>query len=799
MFGRKRKELLQEILDSAQKDRDAFAEQANKDRLAILDMGNKIISATQKTEEPAIEKGNELKAAYALNLCTVSVSQIIDYNDLVIMEQEYENILNNLNLQNFPKDYALLKILKQILDVVSFFRIQDGEKKILEEQYKKKVKDAVWSAVPSPSVILAGGKAGWAGLAVSAISAVGTGYMNYRKERANIDLEKTQKDWELQKAALEQFHALRRELFDTAWRLSDTYNFKDSHRLTERQITQYNRILVEEDAQKRYERLDYIKNYFDAYPPFWYHLGHAAAEVFHDDKKQFSKHVKDEYKDLAIKAFDKFMDLTDEDRKNSLLREDQLRAACALEKFAVVSLEQNVSQEYKIELLKIAAENSGNAFDTLQLCASAYLQIGATKEAIILMRMLVNEDYNAIMNAQLLSMLYISNRNDENQKYQFDYETLKVRGYKNYMLPWPQENNSDVEKEQINAFIESQNEFLFQEYKRVVGDYILQSRNVFNDIIKRTGDITDSLVEFLKGIKKDVAILFGNEDFAQKVCDQIALNLMKHETSFYNERTRKDNTEFSFDLLCDKIFVEVALMIKEQAYNVRNAIEEEKMKKISNYMGNLMLFKAQIKVFGGTAINQVLVDEEKSEFAKLIRKSSRNQADAKLINVIKRYAKENNIILHTNEKQKANFIIENLFEAKHVKHKENVRRKNAIAYLDTDKMDILFTTEGLWVYSKGSHIKSFFNEDWGKTFVRYNTGGIKLIENKKLKLGKKEFEHEQVDIKVLNEMIETLSNLVSKPMGTDKKFEEMVGDFPEKVDIPYQNRENDNMSYCVSV
>lgn len=58
----------------------------------------------------------QIKAAYALNLCTVSVSQIIEYEDLQIMEQEYEAILNNLNLEQIPKDEALLKILKQILD-----------------------------------------------------------------------------------------------------------------------------------------------------------------------------------------------------------------------------------------------------------------------------------------------------------------------------------------------------------------------------------------------------------------------------------------------------------------------------------------------------------------------------------------------------------------------------------------------------------------------------------------------------------------------------------------------------------
>lgn len=39
------------------------------------------------------------RAAYALNLCTVSVSQIVNYNDINILEQEYDTVLNNLNLE----------------------------------------------------------------------------------------------------------------------------------------------------------------------------------------------------------------------------------------------------------------------------------------------------------------------------------------------------------------------------------------------------------------------------------------------------------------------------------------------------------------------------------------------------------------------------------------------------------------------------------------------------------------------------------------------------------------------------
>lgn len=52
-----------------------------------------------------------------------SVSQIVDYNDAYVLEQEYDAILNNLNLKQMPKDEALLGILSEILNISISLRI----------------------------------------------------------------------------------------------------------------------------------------------------------------------------------------------------------------------------------------------------------------------------------------------------------------------------------------------------------------------------------------------------------------------------------------------------------------------------------------------------------------------------------------------------------------------------------------------------------------------------------------------------------------------------------------------------
>lgn len=229
------------------------------------------------TIEMKYDDREKMQAAYALNLCTVSVSQIVDYNDINILEQEYEIILNNLNLKNMPKDEALLDILRRLLEAIAFFRIQEGDKQFFEREYQQTMKNAVWSAVPNLALLISGGNP--ISMLATLVTQVGIGYMNYRKIRSQTETDKERQKWALQKAAMEQFESLQQQLFVTAWHLADEYDFPDEYRLTQRQIKQYDAILMDSDEIRKYERLDSIKDKFVAYPPFWYYLGNAAISI----------------------------------------------------------------------------------------------------------------------------------------------------------------------------------------------------------------------------------------------------------------------------------------------------------------------------------------------------------------------------------------------------------------------------------------------------------------------------------------------------------------------------------------
>ena len=380
----------------------------------------------KQSEEDIVSEEDKKRAAYALNMCTVSVSQIVDYNDLNVLEQEYEAILNNLNLEQMPKDDALLHILKQLLDTITFFRIQDGDKKIIEKEYQQKMKNAIWSAVPNFGLLIAGGNP--VTMAISLASQVGIGYMNYRRNKNEYLMDKEKQEWQLKRTAIEQFNGLRRELFDTAWRLADKYNFPDTYRLTERQIKQYNEILMDTDEIRKYERLESIKDNFRAYPAFWYFFGNAANYIA--GNAGFSQEVRDEYRQRALEHFEEYEKLSE----YSILREDPLAASCALEHADLLIEQANYDEHKVLKLIDKAVQMSGNAKDVLEICALTYLKVGQQEKAETLLKILVNEDYNRVINAQMLSGIYVRKLDRKN------YELLSSRVDSSYLYPMPKKD-----------------------------------------------------------------------------------------------------------------------------------------------------------------------------------------------------------------------------------------------------------------------------------------------------------------------------------------------------------------------
>lgn len=467
-------------------------------------------------------KEEKLKAAYALNMCTVSISQIIDYKDSYVLEQEYEAILNNLNLKQMPKDEALLRILTELLNTISFFRIRDIKKRQIEKKYQQRMKNAIWSAIPSLSMITSDKPLA---LGTSFATLIGTGYMNYRKEKCKAKSEMEDAEIELEITAIEQLNALRRELFTTAWRLADTYDFEDEWRLTERQIKQYNEILMDRDELRKYVRLEAIQNKFKAFPPFWYFFGHIACSIAEDSDLKLELWEREEYRKRAKEHFAYYENLN----KYNILREDQITASFALEYIDLLIMEDKPDIEKISRLLKIAIEMSGGTNDIKELCAISYLRIGQTTEAAKLLIQLVNEEYNTLTNAKLLSRIYVSQfLLKKSVTAKFDYKTLVMRVGKDnasYLFPMPETKIQDFELQK--QYLAEQKMNLQMDYERAINEFQKKYTLLFNAVFPAPYDDepTEEYYSYTKqanlrrckDIEKVLTDRYGKEDFYEKL------------------------------------------------------------------------------------------------------------------------------------------------------------------------------------------------------------------------------------------------------------------------------------------
>lgn len=311
-------------------------------------------------------------------------------------------------------------------------------------------------------------------------------------------MEKEKAEVELEIAAIEQLHALQRELFTTAWRMADEYGYSDKWRLTEKQIEQYNQILMDTDDYRKYARLEAIQDKFEAYPAFWYYFAHTALSIATNNED-----VRKEYIEKAKAHFKKHSEIN----RFNLLREDHLAATADLEHADLIFTEagrETLTDEQKasiIRLVKDAEQKAGNAFDILQLCAISYLRAGSAEGAKRLLKILVNEGYNATTNAQLLSRLYVieyigKEDYDARQKVRAEYGILKGRVDACHLFPMPTDNDPARFDALEAKFISAQKTLLEIMYSFSIDAFAQRKAVEFNAVLPVPHRITRSIESY---------------------------------------------------------------------------------------------------------------------------------------------------------------------------------------------------------------------------------------------------------------------------------------------------------------
>ncbi|MDR1907362.1 MAG: sel1 repeat family protein [Holosporales bacterium] len=353
----------------------------------------------------------------ALNTAIVSIHRILTTEDRIILDQEYKNIINNLKFGNIEDDYALKDLYEELLNVISKKTLRKEELARFQRKYDSREKNLL---VNSLTNIRAYGGNAWSFLGSLVTSGV-SAYFGYQNSKNELLEELDDELWALHNDDIEDINDLQKRLLDSSWSLLRQYKLPDEYRLTQANMTDFDKAVQETDSDKSVRMFRALEPHFKVYPPFWYFYGKAAFQ--NGDIE------------LARKCFTEF-----ENVWRPVLRHDPYRLEVA--KYRVMDLSDNkASNEEIIAQLNIIRENAFlNDWNSNLFAGVMYFSVGDKEQGMDRLRININFgsereisgqilqsmqegklDYN-LLSSELRSILEVSIQSSEEQA-QRDYAT----------------------------------------------------------------------------------------------------------------------------------------------------------------------------------------------------------------------------------------------------------------------------------------------------------------------------------------------------------------------------------------
>ncbi|MDR2779517.1 MAG: sel1 repeat family protein, partial [Synergistaceae bacterium] len=208
----------------------------------------------------------------ALNMAIASVHRITAAADRIVLDQEYKNIINNLNLGNIEDDGELKELYKDLLEVIGNKTLRQEEAERVTAEHDKREKNRFVNLLSGARAI--GGNP-WifiGGLLANEVTA----YFGAPQTAESGGGETGGARWKMERENIEDCAALQKRLLDSSWTLLRRYNLPDEYRLTQSDLDDFDKAVRESDAGKKIRMFRALEPNFKTYAPFWYYYAESA-------------------------------------------------------------------------------------------------------------------------------------------------------------------------------------------------------------------------------------------------------------------------------------------------------------------------------------------------------------------------------------------------------------------------------------------------------------------------------------------------------------------------------------------
>ena len=411
----------------------------------------------------------------ALNMAIVSIHRIVSTQDRIILDQEYNTIINKLALGNIESDYEMTGLYAELMNFITGKGLRQEEAKRFQERYNRREQAQIVNAL---SGIRAYGGNLWSWLGSLATSCVSS-YFSYQSSKAEL-LEGLNDDlWQLKKEDIEDCNELQVKLLNSSWNLLRQYKLPDEYRLTQESLNGYYKAVNEADPAKRLRmlRARNVERNFQVYPPYWYYRAKAAQESGDDSE--------------ASKCWDKFAEVW-----RPVLRNDPYKLEEA--KFRVQRLAGNVEgnrEEIRRLLVVIQDNTTAGDWSNNLFAGVVYFLLGDKDEGIACVEVNVDFDYEKDISKAVLAQ-------------------MKAGKLELALIPDKLKKLSDkkTKAEQIQAKPKEKRKLTWEEIERVTSKYGFEKFG--NNDMRGMRYVWEHGLAFMDGFRKmDNVIWFGDDHF----------------------------------------------------------------------------------------------------------------------------------------------------------------------------------------------------------------------------------------------------------------------------------------------
>lgn len=321
-----------------------------------------------------------------MNYCINSITNVIHYKSMPLLEHEIDQLLNNLTMEQIVGLYEVQSFRSTMIEKISALQITEEEKEVMKRVQEMKRENLLYQSISNslnPTLLLTGGGNNTKQLAFMAIVSVARTAVEYKSASNEAAIEELQAMWKYRKADLENFAELRQKALDLVYDLFQKYGLNESDRLTEATSTLFSQIIAEEDPHARVRKLLDNKRTFQGTVDYYYYLGMAYIDI---DNYSTGKYYLDQYLRMYAKA--------------PIFRYDEKTGCIALSRLA---LESELSRSDVIRLVNTAIENLPNNGPALIQAVLALNNIGEKERAFNLLRSGI--DNNQVSDKDALVML----------------------------------------------------------------------------------------------------------------------------------------------------------------------------------------------------------------------------------------------------------------------------------------------------------------------------------------------------------------------------------------------------------